>query len=316
MSRPDGGTAPIGGPTIPAARIGPDALAALRSTRTAGGLGGSWVASVHNSGALLLLESGAIVALVVPNTSLHPWAIAVPLEPGAIQTRARVRVTEGLLLVGQLAIELAPARIVSLELAGRLEPDRLDLVARKLALRLGNLEPPASVALASYRFAKDGSPESLDALVGLGPGLTPSGDDVLMGLLAGLELTAGAVPASGSLREWIVRRLVSTAGERTTRLSAQLLRAAAGGRYPEPVLGFASALAAGSKADEWGEPDALSVATGSLLAMGHESGWASLTGIVLGVAPEIFAARAGRCTQSDKGHECADAHFSRAGIQE
>jgi hypothetical protein len=82
----------------------------------------------------------------------------------------------------------------------------------------------------------------LEMLAGRGPGLTPLGDDVLVGYLAGAAL-AGVDPA-------ITFALAERAARRTTALSATLLRLAARGQLPEaahrflehgdlgPLLGF------------------------------------------------------------------------------
>ncbi len=93
------------------------------------------------------------------------------------------------------------------------------------------------------------------SLAGLGPGLTPSGDDVLAGYVAGLVLLHG-------LRKRAMR-IAEEAVPRTTSLSATLLRHAAIGEVPEPVH--------------------VLFATGDvrpLLAFGHTSGQAWLRGLV------------------------------------
>lgn len=93
------------------------------------------------------------------------------------------------------------------------------------------------------------------ALAGLGPGLTPSGDDELAGCVAGLVLLHG-------LRKRATR-IAEEAAARTNSLSATLLRHAALGEVPEPVH--------------------ILLATGDvrpLLSFGHSSGQAWLRGLV------------------------------------
>lgn len=65
------------------------------------------------------------------------------------------------------------------------------------------------------------------ALAGLGEGLTPAGDDVLIGYVAGLAL----------FRRWpdMAHHVAESAARRTSALSATLLRHAALGEVPEPV---------------------------------------------------------------------------------
>lgn len=67
-------------------------------------------------------------------------------------------------------------------------------------------------------------PPRLDRLAGRGPGLTPLGDDILIGYI-------GAAALAGEDLSW----LAETAARRTTALSATLLRLAARGELPEPV---------------------------------------------------------------------------------
>jgi len=93
------------------------------------------------------------------------------------------------------------------------------------------------------------------ALAGMGPGLTPSGDDVLAGYVAGLVLLHGMRKKA--------TRIAEEAAARTTSLSATLLRHAALGEVPEPVH--------------------ILLATGDvrpLLSFGHSSGPAWLRGLV------------------------------------
>lgn len=105
-------------------------------------------------------------------------------------------------------------------------------------------------------------------LIGLGPGLTPSGDDYLGGVLVGLRwLDRGA--QADSLWRWLEPRL----GAQTSAISAAHLAAAAGGQAHEAlheVLGNLSA---------WQAPDLLP-SLGRLDAVGHTSGWDALAGIV------------------------------------
>lgn len=80
----------------------------------------------------------------------------------------------------------------------------------------------------SYTAAAD----SLTSLIGLGKGLTPSGDDFLCGVLAGLALTGkDAHPFTRRLRSHVRENL-----HRTNRISAAFLRCASDGYFSRPVL--------------------------------------------------------------------------------
>ena len=105
-----------------------------------------------------------------------------------------------------------------------------------------------------------------DELLGLGPGLTPSGDDVLAGYVLGRRAFGRPVP--------VLDRL-----ERTTALSAALLEyAAAGLTVPEVAAVIAGLGAARS----------LEPAVDALVRIGHTSGAALATGIMVAArSPEL-----------------------------
>jgi hypothetical protein len=105
-------------------------------------------------------------------------------------------------------------------------------------------------------------------LLGLGPGLTPAGDDLLAGLLVGLA-------ARPELRDPLAAAVARHAPARTTWLSAELLRLAAAGLAATAVVAVADALAG------HGDDDALPRALPALLAVGHTSGPALARGLLL-----------------------------------
>ncbi|GAA2732315.1 DUF2877 domain-containing protein [Actinocorallia aurantiaca] len=75
--------------------------------------------------------------------------------------------------------------------------------------------------------------QAAERIVGLGPGLTPSGDDVIAGMLLSLRLL-GEVTAGGAravwLADWLGAAVTTDAETRTTSLSASLLHCAAAGQ--------------------------------------------------------------------------------------
>jgi hypothetical protein len=105
-------------------------------------------------------------------------------------------------------------------------------------------------------------------LIGLGPGLTPSGDDYLGGVLVALRWVGRGAQAD-SLWRWLEPRL----SERTSAISAAHLAAAAGGEVHEALHDLLTDLAA------WESPD-LVPRLSRLDALGHTSGWDALAGIV------------------------------------
>lgn len=105
------------------------------------------------------------------------------------------------------------------------------------------------------------------ALVGLGGGLTPAGDDFLVGALAALEWLG-----SGPVRQELAREAAKRLGE-TPELSRAFLSRALAGDYSLPVLDLFAALAAGSETD-------LAAAVARLCAVGHSSGSDLLGGVL------------------------------------
>ncbi|MDX1377016.1 MAG: DUF2877 domain-containing protein, partial [Burkholderiales bacterium] len=130
-------------------------------------------------------------------------------------------------------------------------------------------------ALASAYRADD--PEAVCAasipLLGLGTGLTPSGDD-----LAGAALFGRRLRASRK-RAWnrAAAQLAREARHRSHAVSAALFRDLVRGESFAPLHAIADALVADD------HPAALSEAR-ALVAIGHSSGWDMFTGLVIGIA--------------------------------
>jgi hypothetical protein len=106
----------------------------------------------------------------------------------------------------------------------------------------------------------------LAPLIGLGPGLTPSGDDYLGGLMVALSLVGRC-----GLRDRLWQAVQPLTIERTTAISRVHLAAAAEG------LGSA-ALHAALAAILSGASDRMAAACAGLARVGHSSGWDSLAG--------------------------------------
>jgi hypothetical protein len=112
-------------------------------------------------------------------------------------------------------------------------------------------------------------PPQVLALLGCGPGLTPSGDDVLAGTL--VTLHAFARP---ELARLLSRAIAHHAPVRTGRISAAHLAAAGDGEAVAPVHALLEALRSG-------DPGAGAACARALLCHGHSSGADALAGIVL-----------------------------------
>jgi Protein of unknown function (DUF2877) len=116
---------------------------------------------------------------------------------------------------------------------------------------------------------------AVDALVGLGSGLTPGGDDLLAGLLTALH----ACGRTDIARRVAVRALDQVT-DRTTLLSADLLRLAARGFACLEALAVLKAIHSpeGARLDQ---------AIHRLLSIGHSSGADLATGLAIGLRHDL-----------------------------
>jgi hypothetical protein len=111
--------------------------------------------------------------------------------------------------------------------------------------------------------------QEMKCLVGLGPGLTPSGDDFLGGILIALHAT-GHKDAARKLAE----ELLPLARNRTNIISAALLASAANGEGNAAVHRILSAMN-GQKTQR------LIESLGIMDTVGHSSGWDAVAGLSL-----------------------------------
>jgi hypothetical protein len=135
---------------------------------------------------------------------------------------------------------------------------------------LADHDGPVQLAACCASGDLAGAVEAVDHLVGLGPGLVPSGDSMVSGVLLALRLLGGAI-SGGTRAVWLANWLSASAtcyaAQRTTTLAASLLHCAANGQAAAEVsavlLGMAGLeplepaaaklLAAGQGADlAWG----------------------------------------------------------------
>jgi hypothetical protein len=108
------------------------------------------------------------------------------------------------------------------------------------------------------------SADAVQGLIGLGPGLTPSGDDFLVGALALLDCI-GERDAHAALG----RAIITALPDSTSRLSACFLRAAAAAHAGENLHRAVSSVIAGDAG----------AAIEAIETIGHSSGWDMMAGI-------------------------------------
>lgn len=120
-------------------------------------------------------------------------------------------------------------------------------------------------------FAMTGSACGLEQLIGLGYGLTPSGDDFLAGVVMGFNKMQKHREAILSARHFY-----SKAQGKTTTISLAFYRALADGRVAEPYLRFLEMIGREEKAERAHLFDRVT-------DFGGTSGWDTLAGIVFGI---------------------------------
>lgn len=136
----------------------------------------------------------------------------------------------------------------------------------------------AAVADALADGDRPAAAASARGLIGLGPGLTPSGDDALVGIEAGLH--ALGRPTAGFLAG-----ALDDIDERTTTVAATLLRHAARGEFAERIHRLLAELLG---SDDVAIPGAIERA----VAWGATSGADCLVGVLCGL--DVAAGPAGR----------------------
>ena len=134
------------------------------------------------------------------------------------------------------------------------------------------------LAQASWLQDLAGVEEAARSLAGLGPGLTPSGDDALAGFAAVMTLLSPQLSGDSASRNHIAVAIASVARSRTTALSAVLLAHAARGEVAEQVGNLLLSLTLPVEASK-----AVLHAADRVLAFGANSGGDTLLGILLGL---------------------------------
>ena len=160
---------------------------------------------------------------------------------------------------------------------------------------------PAIDLLVRSMWLRDsgGVDSAVRRLLGLGPGLTPSGDDFLCGFMAAGMATMGASgPETPRSREFdgawsdVAESISLHAASMTTEVSASFLEFAICGIASSAVHDLIEGLL---DADD--EPRTISTA-GTLTEIGHSSGWDCLLGTLLGMRLCLAFHAGGRATEN------------------
>lgn len=176
-------------------------------------------------------------------------------------------------------------------------PNRSDRAAVRTAMRASfersvrsmppenDLQTLVRVSLELLRSTETGAGQGLGGasalrLVGFGSGLTPRGDDYLVGFLCGIDLASSIDPAIESARFHLYRasvvRSIRASLGKTSLLGRHILTAAFQGLYSTPLLEEADALSDGIVIGP-GEPEWTLVRRPTV-----SPGWAALLGLLTG----------------------------------
>lgn len=139
------------------------------------------------------------------------------------------------------------------------------------------LASAAAVAHACLHHNADALIRAAEPLIGLGPGLTPSGDDFLGGALFALSQLERAYPGLFKWRRAPADDLVPKARAQTNWISHTLMSDMAEGHAAEPLHRFVTRLLKDP------EPSGAMEEVPRLLKIGHTSGWDMLAGALTGM---------------------------------
>jgi hypothetical protein len=226
-----------------------------------------WLRSAPGGPVDVLHQCGQAVHVGIGGRCVSVLAATAPGLPNSLRT-ALSRVTTGAVPTpyvedGTLHLDgraLVTGRLVDVR-APRLDPARVPQTSPADIIGIPRPCPAGLVALPDRV-----TPATVWSLVGRGDGLTPLGDDVMCGWLAGHRALGVATPAVDD----VVRRLLP----RTTTLSATLLECAMEGEVADALADLIRALGTTR------EPGARAV----LAAVGHSSGAGLAHGLDLALA--------------------------------
>ena len=270
--------------TIAATRIGGHACLYLAAEPRTGR-----VASFFRHGLNVAFDDGGAATWVSVQSAavpLHPWAVEVSAVPPNLEAGDLVKSDGEGAHLGASFLGLSGVRVDDL----RIESYTPEEVERAL-LRLPLLEQFLAEARACHspdafqsqidaileRWQATGDSSLLTGLVGLGIGSTPSGDDLLVGLAAGLVAFSMVSDKAGRRLQSVLSGLRGEGGSavaRTTPASQQALAAALEASFPEPLC-----LLVGDLGAHASDADRIRTSTSGVLALGASSGTNMVRGL-------------------------------------
>lgn len=148
--------------------------------------------------------------------------------------------------------------------------DRGPLLTRKLSL------PIRQLITAVKRYDSHTCSEAAQRMIGLGPGVTPSGDDVLIGFLAGLHCMTGNKKDKRAFIQALGNEILLLS-KKTNEISRTYLTHAVKGEFSSSIVALIDAIRDGGE-------EQLTAAAGNAMRVGHSSGMDTVSGLLIGLA--------------------------------
>ena len=150
------------------------------------------------------------------------------------------------------------------------QSEKASLLTRKLS------EPVLELILSTKMLDVEVSSDAAQKMIGLGPGVTPTGDDILIGYLAGLWSTAGEDKEKLTFIESFGKALLQLANQ-TNEISHTYLYHAIWCEFSSSLINLVNAI-------EDGAAQCLESTAKEAMRVGHSSGMDSITGLLIGLA--------------------------------
>jgi len=153
--------------------------------------------------------------------------------------------------------------------------DLLSQTSKRSALTQRVSKSLHNILVATRQFNLTADNE-IDTLIGLGTGLTPNGDDILIGYLAGLWCTTNGkterLDFLSTLSEAVIRL-----SNGTNDISRTYLYHAANGHFSSRLINLTNAICSGS------DPEHIQSCAESAMQVGHTSGMDVVSGLLIGL---------------------------------
>ncbi len=262
-------------PAIKGISLAPDVQTWLQTTRQ------PRILHIFENSCNLMNENKAILSVVNPSIGNGPFNLVInqPINFSEyLDLNSEIHIRENHLSIGSLIIQTNSAQLWHAQPNWKkLYLQRLLIKQQALSLNLFEIAAPrAGMALtlinplAESLINTDLSSTLINAkkLAGLGPGLTPSGDDVLVG-----AMLAAWVIHPQEVAQPLTEKIAAETASRTTSLSAAWLKSTGKGEAGYLWHDFLNSLLAE-------DADLIKLTFEKILSVGHSSGADALSGFI------------------------------------